>query len=82
MSTLWEALSVQLLVNIQRTRFCGELVNDKRYQEVRLPFRLLGIYEYLEALHTGGLNCVHVENRPHMYDFGIYTAVKIHTVDF
>ena len=79
MSTRWEALSVHLLVNIQRTRFCGELVNDKRHQEVRLSFRLYGIY--LEALHTGGLNLVHVKTRPHMKDFGIFTAVKIYAVD-
>lgn len=64
MSTRWEALSVELLVNIQRTRFGRELVNDKRHQEVRLSFRLFGIY--LEALHTGGLNFVHVKTRPHM----------------
>jgi hypothetical protein len=58
MSTRWEALSVQLLVNIQRTRFCGELVNDKRHQEVRL------FVIYLEAHHTGGLNFL---QNPHTY---------------
>jgi hypothetical protein len=59
MYTRWEALSLQLLVNIQWTRFCRELVNDKRHQEVRLSFRLFRIY--LKVLHMGGLSLFHVK---------------------